>query len=493
MAQVLNKASLQSRGMANGRVLYAAPPASPIRKTAGGLNPFVRVSIILVGAAGGYMLIPADAQPAGAMRYPALALAFALLLVPAIEAIIYGIKAAVKIRNILLVGIVYWLLADLIQALYSIEATPQGIGLAYTATSLFAVGISLGGAMRLISVPGPVQRLARLELTDRAICVCAFFCFLVGLFYYVFMAHFSLSLILNALFDRGRFDAPWARGALGNADSFIEQLSYFGYLLPLFTAAMYIRSRTFLNPRTMFCAVLSAIFMLFLAQGGGRTAIGALFGAAILVGTLLTRRKVLSLYIFVIFAAVFAVQVAMNYMLENRGSGLGTGNVQNWTFSRVRVDDNFNRLSQTADFVPTFWPYSGLQFFYYTLVRPIPRVLWPSKPVDEGFDLAQLLGAGDVSFTTSVVGEAYAGHGLPLVFVTGLLFGALARWWEQTLDEHPTSVAVIIYAMGAMALFSAERGFINIVLLSYPILSLWVAFAVLRFGRTHITVGRSSA
>jgi len=383
-------------------------------------------------------------------------------------------------------------LADLIQALYSIEATPQGIGLAYIATALFAIGICLGGAVRLIAVPGPVQRLARLELTDRAICICAFFCFIVGLFYFVFMAHFSVSLILTGLFDRARFDAPWSRGALGNADSFVEQLCYFGYLLPLFTAAMYIRSRSFFDLRTMFCAVLSAVFMLFLAQGGGRTAIGALFGAAILVGTLLTRRKVMSLYIVVIFAAVFAVQVTMNYMLENRGSGMGTGNVQNWTFSTVRVDDNFNRLSQTADFVPTFWPYSGLQFFYFTLVRPIPRILWPGKPVDEGFDLAQLLGAGDVSFTTSVIGEAYAGFGLPLVFVTGLLFGALARWWEQTLDERPTSVAVIIYAMGAMALFSAERGFVNIVLLSYPILSLWVAFALLRFGRSHVNFGRSS-
>jgi hypothetical protein len=120
-------------------------------------------------------------------------------------------------------------------------------------------------------------------------------------------------------------------------------------------------------------------------------------------------------------------------------------------------------------------------------------VLWPGKPLDQGFDLAPLLGEENTSFTISVIGEAYAGFGLPLVFVTGLLFGALARWWEQTLEDRPTSVAVMLYSIGAMALFGAERGFVNIVLLSYPILSLWAALALFRLGQSRVVLGRSSA
>lgn len=453
----------------------------------------MRVLIILTGAAIGYILIPDDAQPAGAMRYPALALASALLLVPAIEAMKYGIKASLKIRNVLLVGVVYWLLADLIQALYSIEATPHGIDIAYLATALFAVAVSLGGSVRPIGLPPGIRHLARVEVTNRMVLASAVFCFIAGIFYYLFMAGFNLSLILTALFDRARFDAPWTRGALGNANSFIEQLSYFGYLLPLFTAIMYMRSRSFLNARIIFCAMLSVCFLLFLAQGGGRTSIGAIAGSAILVGTLLTRRKVMGFHIITILAVTFAVQVAMNYVLENRRSGLANLDVSETTFSEIRVDDNFNRLSQTADFVPTFSPYTGLQFFYYTVVRPIPRVLWPGKPVDEGFDLAHVLGDEETSYTISVIGEAYAGYGFPLVFVTGLLFGALARWWEQTLDDRLTSIAVMLYSIGAMALFGAERGFVNIVLLSYPILSLWAAFALFRLGQSRVVLGRSSA
>jgi hypothetical protein len=493
MADVLKTAHPPLRPTANRRVGYVAPAAPRVDKVADGLGPLARVFIVIIGAAIGYMLIPDDAQPEGAMRNSALAFSFGLLLVPAVEALMFGIKPALKIRNILLVGIVYWLFADLIQALYPNEATPQGIRIAYLATALFAVAVSLGGSVRLIGLPRGVRRLAQLELTDRMLFASAIFCFVAGVFYYLFMASFDPSLIITALFDRARFSAPWTRDTLGNADSFIEQLTYFGYLLPPFTAILYMRSRSFLNAKTVLCATMTAIFLLFLAQGGGRTSIGAVFGSAILVGTLLTRRRVKGFQIVTILAATFAVQVAMNYMLENRGNGLGAAKVEDWTFSRVRVDDNFNRLSQTADFVPTFYPYSNLQFFYYTLVRPIPRVLWPGKPVDPGFELATVLNDEDTSYTISVIGEAYAGFGFPLVFVMGLLFGALARWWEQTLDDRPTSVAVMIYSIGAMALFGAERGFVNIVVLSYPILSLWAAFALFRLGQSRVVLGRSSA
>jgi len=454
----------------------------------------MRALTIIVGTAVGWTLIPGDAQPAGAMRESALVLSVALLLVPIIEALRFGIKSALKIRNILLVGLVYWLLSDLVQALYTIEATPEGIEIAYLSIGLFAVAMSLGGAVSLVGLPRGVGRLVRLEVTDGTILASAVFCFFAGVFYYIYKAHFSYSLVVSGLFDKGRFDAPWARGQLGDADSFIEQLSYFGYLLPVFTAILYVRSARLVSVKTIFCAILSLGFLLFLAQGGGRTSIGAICGAALLAGVLLTRRAVGPFGIVTILAAAFAVQVSMNFVLQNRFTGLGALEVEDSTFSTIRVDDNFNRLSQTVDFVPTFHPYSGLQFFYFTLVRPIPRVLWPGKPINEGFNLSDVVGERDTSLTTSVIGEAYAGFGLPLVFVTGLLFGALARWWEQTLEDRPTSVGVMVYSIGAMALFGALRGLVNIVLLSYPILSLWAVSALFRLGRSRRSISsRGSA
>ncbi len=465
----------------------------PARKFSDGIGPVPSVLIIAIGALFGLGVMPADAQPAGAMRTSAIALTFSLLLVPAIEALALGVKPALKIRNLLLAGIVYWLLADLIQGLYDIDATPHAVEIAFLATGLFAVGISLGGAIRSGGMPAGIRRLARLDLSDRQILACTAFCFVAGVFYYIYMAGFSPSRIIEGLLYSDRFSAPWARGALGDWRSFLEQLSYFGYLLPLFTAVMYMRSRTLLSAKTVFCALLSACHLAFLAQGGGRTAIGAVLGAAILVGIHLTRRTVRPIHFIPIFAALFVAQVTMNVMLENRSIGLGKLEVSDWTFSRIRVDDNFYRLAQTTDFVPLFFPYSGLQFVYFSLVRPIPRALWPGKPVYQGFTVQQALGDTDTSFTNSVIGEAYSGFGFPLVFAMGMFFGLAARWWEQTLEDHPTSGGVMVYALGAMALFTALRGFVNIVLFSYPILSLWAAAALFRLTRARLVRGRRFA
>ena len=468
-------------------------PEQAARPSTEGFSSLARVVTIAIGVAVGYALIPADPQPAGAMRYPALALTSALLFVPTIEAMTYGIKSALKIRNTTLIGIVYWLLADLLQALFRIQATTEGIKTAFLATGLFAMAVSIGSSIRIFELPASIRRFARIELSDQTILLGAGISFVLGVFYYAYMANFSVSLIFTGLFERSRFEAPWARGSLGDANSFVEHLSYFGYLLPLFTAAMFARSSRYFNLKTILCAGMSTIFILFLAQGGGRTSIGAVLGSAILVGILLSRRKLMGFHIVTVFAVTFSVQVAMNYILINRNVGLSTFELDKVTFSTINVDDNFNRLSQTADLVPSFYPYSGLQFFYFAIVRPIPRVLWPEKPVDPGFDLADLLGERDTSFTISIIGEAYAGFGFPLVFVIGLLFGVLARWWEQTLAECTTSVSVMLYSIGAMALFGAERGFVNIVLLSYPILALWAAFVLLRFGRSFVILGRGTA
>ena len=477
----------------DNRVRLATGPPRSAQGMAEGLGPVARAVIITLATVFGSFLIPHDAQPADAMRNSSIVLAFALLIIPAVEAVSLGIKPALKVRNLLLIGVVYWLLADLVQGLYPIEATTEGIETAFLATGVFAAGVSIGGAILVGGLPAGIRRIIRLELSDAHVLALATLCFVVGIFYYVFMADFSPSLIMQALFDRGRFAAPWSRGALGDWHSFIEQFTYFGYLLPPFAAVMYMRGRSLLNLKTIYCVLLAACFLVFPAQGGTRTNIGATLGSAVLVGVLLSRRSLRTIHVVMMLGALFAVQVAMNIIVQNRGSGYSELRMSEWTFSRIRVDDNFNRLAQTADFVPAYFPYSGLQFVLFSLVRPIPRALWPGKPVYQGFTVQEALGEEETSLTNSVIGEAYSGYGFSLVLVMGMSFGALARWWEQTLEKPPTSGGVMLYALGGMALFGALRGFVNIVLLSYPILSLWAAAAFFRYLRRRSAGRRRSA
>ena len=455
-------------------------------KVSDGFGPITRVVIIVLGTLLGLLLIPRDAQPLDAMRGAAVVLTLALLMIPAAEGLILGVKPALKIRNLLLLGVVYWLLADLVQGLYRIDATTDGIETAFLAIGVFAVGLSLGGAFRLGRLPAGIHRLSRLELTDRQLLGLTIFCFLTGIFYYFFKASFSINTVMDGLLN-SRFSAPWARGQLGDWTSFIEQLTYFGYLLPPLTAIMYMRARGPIDGRTVFCAVLTVCFLVFPVQGGGRTGLGAVLGSAIIVGILLSRKTLNIFHVAALISVAFAAQVTMNIILENRSHGFGEFEVGDWTLTTVRVDDNFNRLAQTADFVPRYYPYSGLQFVYFSLVRPIPRALWPGKPINQGFTVQEALGEANTSLTNSVIGEAYSGFGFPLVLLMGMCFGWAARWWEQVLEGDSTTVSVLLYALGAMALFGSLRGFVNVILLSYPILSLWAAFHVFKFIRSRQT------
>src|SRR5688572_31517468 len=60
----------------------------------------------------------------------------------------------------------------------------------------------------------------------------------------------------------------------------------------------------------------------------------------------------------------------------------------------------------------TLFPYTTLfrsyhRYVVYVMVRPVPRVFWPEKPVDPGFDLPTALGVEGVSYSYSVIGELY--------------------------------------------------------------------------------------
>ena len=73
-----------------------------------------------------------------------------------------------------------------------------------------------------------------------------------------------------------------ARGQLGGWGSFIDQMPYFGYVLPSLTALLIVK-RGCSGSRTLLAIGATAIMLLFLSQGGGRRIIGVTVGAAIIV------------------------------------------------------------------------------------------------------------------------------------------------------------------------------------------------------------------
>src|SRR5262249_47428212 len=154
-----------------------------------------------------------------------------------------------------------------------------------------------------------------------------------------------------------------------------------------------------------------------------RRTIGVIVGAALLSWLLLQERIRPKVMIWTLIS-VSALLLGMQIMLENRSVGYATL-IEKSDFevdiSRVRVDDNFLRLSQIVEFFPDVHPYVNLQPIIFALIRPVPRAIWPGKPIDPGYDLTELVGLRGVSLTHSIVGELYAMHGLFAVFLGGFV------------------------------------------------------------------------
>jgi hypothetical protein len=129
---------------------------------------------------------------------------------------------------------------------------------------------------------------------------------------------------------------------------------------------------------------------------------------------------------------------------------------------------------------------------YYTqVVNPIPRALWPGKPVaDAGLIMARAYGAidknGEPTMTTSpgFLGEAYLNFGFLGLFIIPGLAAILVRAWDALLPAASRSLPTfMVYAAGLATIFASGRSF-NFAnyygLLAFYVLM--VAFEVLGIG-----------
>jgi len=106
----------------------------------------------------------------------------------------------------------------------------------------------------------------------------------------------------------------------------------------------------------------------------------------------------------------------------------------------------------------------GLTYFTQ-LVNPIPRAIWPGKPVgDAGLILARAYGAvfksGEPSMTVApgFVGEAYMNFGILGVIMIPAVAGAVVRAWDRLLPIAMRSLpALLVYATGLARIYATGR------------------------------------
>lgn len=418
------------------------------------------------------VLFPVNPSPQGALMASGLVLAIAIVLVPILRVLTKS-ESTTNAENVVAFGYVFWLLLDLIQGSYVLEdATTDGLQMALVAIGVSAAAMWYGASRAPWRLPAWLLDGASRPLNRATVARAIPVCFFLGMFNYLYSVNFDIPLMFSYI-GLDRWAAPWGRAQLGGWESFRDQAPYFGYVLPALTALLISRHGLF-KFQSLFALACSGVMLLFLAQGGGRRLVGVTVGAALMVWVQANPGTRFKNMVIVGVGAITLAWTAQ-FMLNIRTLGYQEYLLRGSDYDYLHIDDNFLRLAQIIDLVPSKRPYVGSQQITFTLVRPVPRVFWPGKPINAGFDLPTEVGLKGVSLSSSIVGEWYLSLGWVAVLFGGWLHGRLASTANRLRDLGNQVGNPIIFALSVMVLLAGMRSMQELVLMSYALVAWWGA------------------
>lgn len=427
-------------------------------------------AVVLATVLATVVFFPDQPAPRGALMVPAAVLTCGLLLIPFIRATT-GSDETTNAENFVMVGFVFWLLLDLLQGAYDLrQASNEALRDALATIGVSAAAVWIGLLGRPWKAPDWLVRVTNRQLEVRTINRLIPICFVLGMLNFAYATNFDIAEMFSYL-GQNRWWAPWSRGQLGGWSAFIDQMPYFGYVLPSLTALL-ISKQGLARATTLIGIFCSTIMLLFLAQGGGRRLIGVTLGAALLVW--IQANPALRLKnIVIIGVGLIGMAWASQFMLNIRTVGIEGFLARGSEYDYLHIDDNFLRLAQTIDIVPRDHPYVGWGQVYYAVVRPIPRVFWPNKPIDSGFDLSTAVGLKGVSLSSSIIGEWWISWGWPAVIFGGWLHGRLAKAANTLREQGRAAQNPIVYGLAAMVLVAGMRSMLDLIIMSYALVAWW--------------------
>ena len=183
---------------------------------------------------------------------------------------------------------------------------------------------------------------------------------------------------------------------------------------------------------------------------------------------------------------------ASKYMLEFRNVGLGAyieafdspGDSNLTVTDKTMIDNNMYSIARVMQVFPADYAYPGFQVIWTSLIHPIPRALWPDKPIDWSNSIEYALGARDYTIAVTYVGEAYLTGGYLAVFLISFFLGSLAAGWTQVGLAARTNTGLLFYISGFYAVTLGMRSMQWISVAILPTIALYVLGRMLSGTRT---------
>ncbi len=409
-------------------------------------------------------------------QFYAIFLALVILVYPLEQILKKGLGAIIHTDVVLIQSFIYWSLLDVIQSRYPLTSVSlTAVKYTYIYLSIFIIAIIIGTNFTF-RFPKIVYEASAVDLTEKVIFNFFIVSFFISIFYFYKSSYYDFDYMIRAL-NRPRFSSPWARGVEGGFGAILEHLKYFGYFLPS-VAVLYAIKIKRITFKVVLLFALAIFFSAFEFQGGGRRITGFLAGVAVIT-FLVYKRNNLKIYHFIGLGAIaggMLVLLDMQLAFRNKGYEGMFNDYEIEGLNEVRVDDNFFRIAQVIDWIPSIYPFAGSQWLIYSLSRPIPRYFWPGKPIDPGYDVAKMAGEYGVSLTTTVVGEAYASGGVYMIIFIGFIYGLIAASFRNLLYTNLGILGFAIYSIGTLATVGGVRALVDFIIFSYALLGLLVLF-----------------
>ena len=297
---------------------------------------------------------------------------------------------------------------------------------------------------------------------------------LLGFLWMLISVNFDLLRLISGL-TGPRFGEPWARGRLGGITSLLSELRLFLLLVPALFGIIMTRFRTF--PKGWFL-IATAILGLTFLQGfsSGTRSILVMYTASLLAGYLLNlSRNTFKNTVIPIGIAVIFLYFCTYHMLQFRTIGLTAylaGYRQGFLDDTFFVDYNLMSLGQVIEAMPERHGFLGWEVFYWALVRPIPRVLFPLKPEGLSVSIEQIVGAEGWTVATTYLGESYMAGGWLMIFVVSLGIGIFTAWWNRISVQNYSAYSMLLYASGFAAAAITMRSLFEFTTAMLPVLAL---------------------
>lgn len=283
--------------------------------------------------------------------------------------------------------------------------------------------------------------------------------------------HMLLAVKFNVVemvewFMEPRFSQPWQRGQLGGWKDLLNEFAMLLNLIPPLAGIMIARRRKF-TALQIILVWAGFLLTLFYGFSGGTRNVFAIYLITFLIGYAfaLPEGRIIELGFASITCAVLLL-VSNSLMLQFRNVGLRAfmhGVREPETMQQVQreltIDNDLYAICRLVEYFPKYHGYLGWEVPYLAIIRPVPRALWPGKPVGMSFSVENVFNAEGYTIASSYVGEAFMTGGYLGVILIGLFFGALMGWWNHVASSKNSELGILIYASGFFSAVITMRSF----------------------------------